>query len=99
MPILGPAVPPDAMVFDAKGIDLEAIGVGHVPLGLTPSFWENPSRPTQVRAFARRAGLEVPATSAEDFTTLLHAFLAPVLDDLRRGATQNATWSAGGPWS
>ena len=30
------------------------------PIGLTPLYWQNPSRPAQIRAFARRAGLEVP---------------------------------------
>lgn len=68
------------------------------PLGLTPAYWENPSRPAQVRAFARRAGLEVPAKPAEDFTHLLHAFLSPVLHDLRHGKKRTATWRAGGPW-
>ena len=38
------------------------------PLGLTSVYWDNPSRPAQVRAFARRAGLEVPARPAEEFT-------------------------------
>ena len=30
------------------------------PIALTRAYWENPSRPAQVRAFARRAGLAVP---------------------------------------
>jgi hypothetical protein len=68
------------------------------PLGLTSAYWENPSRPAQVRAFARRAGLEVPAKPAETFTRVLHAFLAPVLEDLRRGTKREAIWPAGGPW-
>jgi hypothetical protein len=68
------------------------------PLGLTVAYWENPSRPAQVRAFARRAGLEVPAKPSETFTRVLHAFLAPVLEDLRRGTKREATWPAGGPW-
>ena len=68
------------------------------PLGLTPAYWENPSRPAQVRAFARRAGLEVPAKPAEEFTRVLHAFLAPVLESLRRGTKRGGTWRAGGPW-
>jgi predicted nucleotidyltransferase component of viral defense system len=68
------------------------------PIGLTPAYWENPSRPAQVRAFARRAGLEVPATPAEEFTRLLHAFLSPVLEDLRVGAPRAGCWHPGGPW-
>lgn len=68
------------------------------PIGLTPVYWDNPSRPAQVRAFARRAGIEVPARPAEEFTRVLHGFLAPVLEDLRRGTTRDATWRAEGPW-
>jgi hypothetical protein len=68
------------------------------PIGLTVAYWENPSRPPQVRAFARRAGLDVPAKPAEGFTRLLHKFLSPVLDDLRSGARVEGTWGPGGPW-
>lgn len=68
------------------------------PIGLTRAYWENPSRPAQVRAFARRAGLEVPEKPAEEFTRLLHAFLSPVLTDLRRGAQREGCWPPGGPW-
>jgi hypothetical protein len=68
------------------------------PIGLTSVYWENPSRAAQVRAFARRAGLEVPAKPAEEFTRVLHAFLSPVLEDLRRGTRRDGTWRPGGPW-
>jgi hypothetical protein len=68
------------------------------PIGLTPSYWENPSRPPQVRAFARRAGLEVPAKPGEEFTRVLQAFLSPVLDDVRRGALREGKWRPGGAW-
>jgi hypothetical protein len=61
-------------------------------------YWENPSRPPQLRAFARRAGLEVTAQSAEEFTRVLHAFLSPLLEDLRTGAGREGTWRPGGPW-
>ncbi len=37
------------------------------PIGLTPVYWKNPSRPAQVRAFARRAGIDVPEKPAEAF--------------------------------
>lgn len=68
------------------------------PIGLTAAYWENPSRPPQMRAFARRSGLEVPAKPAEEFTALLHAFLAPVLDDLREQKVVEGNWPPGGPW-
>jgi hypothetical protein len=69
------------------------------PIGLTPAYWENPSRPAQVRAFARRASLEVPENPGEEFMRLLQAFLAPVLEDLRTGQRRAGTWSPGGPWT
>ncbi len=68
------------------------------PIGLTPAYWENPSRPAQVRAFARRAGLAVPDNPGEGFVGLLGAFLLPILDDARRGAPCAGTWPPGGPW-
>ena len=68
------------------------------PIGLTPLYWENPSRPAQVRAFARRAGLEIPDHPSDDFVSLLHAFLSPILEDIRRTARHSGTWRPGGPW-
>ncbi len=68
------------------------------PIGLTPMYWDNPSRPAQVRAFARRAGLAVPEKPAEEFLGILRAFLAPVLEDLRTDSRHARTWSPGGPW-
>ncbi len=68
------------------------------PVGLTAAYWENPSRPDQLRAFARRARLDIPAKPAELFTRVLQAFLSPVLGDLRRGASRGGIWRAGGPW-
>ena len=68
------------------------------PIGLTPAYWANPSRPTQVRAFARRAGLAVPGAPGDEFVQLLGTFLLPILDDLRRDARGEAIWHPGGPW-
>ena len=68
------------------------------PIGLTPAYWENPSRPAQVRAFARRAGLAIPAAPGDEFARLLGKFMLPILDDLRRGEPREGAWRAGGPW-
>ncbi len=68
------------------------------PIGLTPAYWENPTRPAQVRAFARRAGLAVPDDPGEGFVGLLGAFLLPILDDARRGVPCAGKWPPGGPW-
>lgn len=69
------------------------------PIGLTPAYWQNPSRPAQVRAFARRAGLPLPEDLGDPFSGLLAAFLIPILDDLRRGDRRDGSWLPGGPWS
>lgn len=68
------------------------------PIALTPAYWENPSRPAQVRAFARRAGLTVGVQPGIEIAGSLGAFLLPVLEDLRRGARREGTWAPRGPW-
>jgi hypothetical protein len=68
------------------------------PIGLTPLYWQNPSRPAQIRAFAKRAGIEVPSWPGEEFAGVLAAFLLPILEDLRRGAEGQGTWPPGGQW-
>jgi hypothetical protein len=68
------------------------------PIGLTRAYWENPSRPAQVRAFARRAGLPVPESPGDEFAHLLGTFLLPMFVDIRRGKPHEETWRPGGPW-
>lgn len=68
------------------------------PIGLTEAYWDNPSRPAQVRAFARRSGLSVPEDPRVHFVALLTAFFGPLLDDLRDGVRRDGSWKAGGPW-
>ena len=68
------------------------------PIGLTRQYWENPSRPAQVRAFARRARLVVPEKPEDTFMSVLHLFLAPILEDLRLRSVRPGTWRPGGPW-
>lgn len=71
---------------------------GETPVGLTPEYWRDPSRPTQVRAFARRAGIQVPETPADVFAGLVRVFLGPLLDDLRQDMRGEGVWLPGGPW-
>lgn len=68
------------------------------PIALTGEYWDNPSRPAQVRAFARRARLAVPENFADECARLLDAFLSPVLDDLRSERATPGKWPPGGPW-
>jgi hypothetical protein len=69
------------------------------PIALARAYWDNPSRPAQVRAFARRARIVVPVDFADECSRMLDAFLSPVLGDLQRGPGPAGTWPPGGPWS
>ena len=69
------------------------------PVGLTAAYWQNPSRPAQVRAFARRARLQIAGVPEAAFLALLGSFLNPILDDLRYERQQAGVWRPGGPWS
>ena len=68
------------------------------PIGLTPAYWENPSRPAQVTAFARRAGIDVPDVATGGMQNLLSAFLLPILEDARTDGVRAGHWKPGGPW-
>ncbi len=80
--------------FERRGTPVPA----EDPIGLTAAYWESPTRPAQLRAFARRAGLEVPEKPAQAFVRLLHAFLSPVLEDVRQRKPHQGVWAASGPW-
>jgi predicted nucleotidyltransferase component of viral defense system len=68
------------------------------PIGLTREYWENPSRPVQMRAFARRARIQVPSDFADECARILDAFLTPLLQDLQSDVGRAGTWPPGGPW-
>jgi predicted nucleotidyltransferase component of viral defense system len=68
------------------------------PFGLTAEYWDNPARVTQIRAFARRASLEVGPDAGEEILGILRPFLLPVLENLRQGVKTAGTWPPGGPW-
>ena len=69
------------------------------PIGLTRAYWENTSRPAQVSAFARRAGLALPTDPGQELGDLLGEFLLPILADLASGSGQAGKWLPGGPWT
>jgi hypothetical protein len=68
------------------------------PIALTADYWKNPTRPAQVRAFAKRAAIAIPEHFDQSCSQTLEAFLTPLLDDLRIGGDAVGTWSPGGPW-
>jgi predicted nucleotidyltransferase component of viral defense system len=68
------------------------------PIGLTPEFWLNPSRPAQVRAFAGRTGVDVSGVTTDDLNRVLVSFLLPIIADARSRARPTGRWAPGGPW-
>lgn len=68
------------------------------PVGLTAEYWESPLRLPQIRAFARRAGIDVGPDLGGEILRKLRPFLLPLLEDLRRGTPRPGTWPPGGPW-
>ena len=69
-----------------------------VPHGLTEAYWDSPGRSVQVRAFARRAGLEIDAEAMKQIPVVLRSFLVPILEDVHRGRQTEGTWTPPGPW-
>lgn len=68
------------------------------PFGLMEAYWDTPGRSVQVRAFARRAGLDVDIEVLKRIPTVLRSFLLPVLEDVRRGRQTHGIWAPPGPW-
>lgn len=73
----------------------------HEPIALTAAYRENPARPAQVRAFARRAGFTPDLGVNEGFLDRLRSFLLPLLKELRRSQSGQGhrAWRPGGPWT
>lgn len=69
------------------------------PIGLTPAYWENPSRPAQVRAFARRARVANTDSPAVTLQPRLADLPLPVLTAAHPGERRPAVWPPGEPWT
>ncbi len=68
------------------------------PIGLTREYWDNPMRPPQVSAFARRSGLVATVETGREILGVIRPFLLPILGDVREGLPRAGTWPPGGPW-
>lgn len=90
--VLGEAV---RRTFERRGTIIPP----ETPIGLTRAYWENPSRPAQLRAFARRAIVELPKHPEDQFIKVLQAFLEPVLRDAKTSDKKVGQWPPGGPWT
>ena len=69
-----------------------------IPVALSDEYWAAPARDAHVKAFARRARLEVDIASARKLAGALREFLLPVLDAARSGHAFAKKWRPPGPW-
>lgn len=69
-----------------------------IPIALTGDFWEATERVQHIRAFARRARIDVTQKAAQDLAPLLRAFLWPLLQAAAGRTPVPGTWPSDGPW-
>ena len=95
--------------FDFNGLTLsKAIGntfsrrrtslSEHVPLGLSPEFYEDSHKTTQWNAFVHKGMLAVSPPTLKDICLSLETFLSPPTQALVRDEKFRAYWEPGGPW-
>jgi hypothetical protein len=96
--------------FDFNGLTLsKAIGntfsrrhtflPEHVPLGLSPEFYEDAQKNTQWDAFVRKGMLTTTPPTLKNICLSLEAFLLPPTQALIRDKKFRANWEPGGPWN
>jgi predicted nucleotidyltransferase component of viral defense system len=71
----------------------------HVPLGLSPEFYEDSHKNTQWNAFVRKGMLTATPPSLKNICLSLEAFLLPPTQALVRDGEFRANWEPGGPWN
>jgi predicted nucleotidyltransferase component of viral defense system len=69
-----------------------------VPIALTGEFWEATDRSQHIRAFARRARIDVTRETAQNLAPLLRAFLWTLLEAAANRISSPGNWPPGGPW-
>ena len=95
--------------FDFNGLTLsKAIGntfsrrktslPEHVPLGLSPEFYEDSHKTTQWNAFVHKGMLALSPPTLKDICLSLEAFLSPPTQALVQDEEFRANWEPGGPW-
>lgn len=69
-----------------------------VPVGLTEEYWKQAGRDAQLRAFVRRARMDVASQSVSGIAPTLRTFLLPPWEALRDNEPFARHWPASGPW-
>jgi predicted nucleotidyltransferase component of viral defense system len=70
----------------------------HVPLGLSPEFYEDAQKNTQWNAFVRKGVLAASPPTLKNICLSLEAFLLPPTQALVRDEEFRTNWEPGGPW-
>ncbi len=70
----------------------------HVPLGLSPEFYDDSHKTTQWNAFVHKGMLADSPPTLKDICLFLEAFLSPPTQALVRDEEFLANWEPGGPW-
>jgi predicted nucleotidyltransferase component of viral defense system len=70
-----------------------------VPVALTDTFADNPSKRAQWRAFLRRTASMEEELDLAEVAESLRAFLMPPLESLREDTVFASHWPPGGPWT
>lgn len=68
------------------------------PAGLTPEYYEDPSRQAQWRAFLRRTAATDQSSSFDSIVEEVRRFVLPPLEAAGRAEPFSGGWPAGGPW-
>jgi len=84
----------DAVTPGPRGIEYPL----HVPLGLSPEFYEDSHKTAQWNAFVHKGMLTVSPPTLKDICLSLEAFLSPPTQALVRDKEFRANWNPGGPW-
>lgn len=69
-----------------------------IPVGLTEEYWKQAGRDAQLRAFARRARINVAPQKLSEIAPMLREFLLPPCEALRHDVRFTKLWPVDGPW-
>jgi predicted nucleotidyltransferase component of viral defense system len=79
--------------FRHRGTAIEA-----EPIGLTRTYWDDPARVLQWRAFVRRSRFGETEGDLMHLVDEIRHFLLPVLSKIAAEKAFNSHWKPGGPW-
>lgn len=88
-----PLVKAIVATFRHRGTAIEAD-----PVGLTATYFDDPARAIQWRAFVRRSRFSHPSVDLPQLVAEIRQFALPVLAAIAAGSPFRAAWKPCGPW-